>query len=212
MFRRNHPVPIAPLGREKEVGLPSLNCSRQIPSRERPHNPRSRSQAAPQRPKTSRAGASLPSSTKPGRLPLRRPELTLNRCLTTGTHDPPVDAGPRHPCAPCHYAIKSGSQLTDLPWRRRPLAIRPGVSSTKTRTRTLCGKALDMGASPHQLSATSAQVSGGPPVNPSTRNPPGFPDRSIRRGAESGSRTRTSLRTSVFETDASACSATSARP
>src|SRR2546426_4750215 len=31
-----------------------------------------------------------------------------------------------------------------------------------------------------------------------------------RRGAESGSRTRTSLRTSVFETDASACSATSA--
>src|SRR5207302_1191007 len=33
-----------------------------------------------------------------------------------------------------------------------------------------------------------------------------------QRGAESGSRTRTSLRTSVFETDASACSATSALP
>src|SRR5579864_368320 len=34
----------------------------------------------------------------------------------------------------------------------------------------------------------------------------------LAAGAESGSRTRTSLRTSVFETDASACSATSALP
>src|SRR5205814_6032216 len=52
----------------------------------------------------------------------------------------------------------------------------------------------------------------GYPLSATVLVPPRLPRPFYRRGAETGSRTRTSLRTSVFETDASACSATSARP